>query len=101
MQFLLFSDLEGCSLFSALCLKSDSDKPEWIKEEDSRMMIQVGIISDEAQFKDLKITGHEEDQLQVCEGQQQGKANTKCASDFTRTNPEPAGEVTDFGSNVF
>lgn len=43
----VLADLEYCGLFWA----------EWIKEEDSRMMIQTGIISDEPQFRDLQHNG--------------------------------------------
>lgn len=53
VPLLYLADLENCGLFWALCFKDDSDKPEWIKVEDSKM-IQVGIISDEAQGKDLQ-----------------------------------------------
>lgn len=53
-SLLYLADLENCGLFWALCFKNDGDKLEWIKEKDSRMMIQVEIISDEAQVKDLQ-----------------------------------------------
>lgn len=49
---LYLADLENRGLFWALCIKNDSDKPEWIKEDSK--MIQVGIISDEVQSKDLQ-----------------------------------------------
>lgn len=48
------ADLENCGLVWVLCSKNDSDKPDWIKDEDPKMMILVGSISDEAGFKDLQ-----------------------------------------------
>lgn len=56
VSLLCLPDFENRGLFWAPCFKNDSDRPEWIKEEDSKM-IQVGIISDEAQGEDPQ--GHQ------------------------------------------
>lgn len=53
VPLLYLADLENRGLFWTLCFKNDSDKPAWIKEEDSKMT-QVGILSTEAQGKDLQ-----------------------------------------------
>lgn len=94
------ADLENRGLFWTLCFKNDSDKPAWIKEEDSKM-IQVGILSGEAQGKDLQCNQAWGDLAARCGRQPQGTACMKYSSNLMRTKLEPTGRSYWFGGQAF